>query len=150
MTATWRQVLQFEHIGVHDNFFDLGGHSLLLAKLIIKVNSVHEVKLGISDLIQNQTVEQVARLIDRQRPKSARLSTVVPLKEGQGELPVYFIYAGPSEFRIARHMGGSHPVFGIEARWPLAWRNALSDNRTSDFPSMQQMVAPYVAALSAH
>ena len=150
LTATWRQVLQFEHIGVHDNFFDLGGHSLLLAKLIIKVNSVHEVKLGISDLIQNQTVEQVARLIDRQRPKSARLSTVVPLKEGQGELPVYFIYAGPSEFRIARHMGGSHPVFGIEARWPLAWRNALSDNRTSDFPSMQQMVAPYVAALSAH
>src|SRR5262249_11258208 len=34
--------------------------------------------------------------------------------------------------------------------WPLAWRNALAANRRSQFPTMVQMVAPYVAALSAH
>ena len=150
LAATWREVLRLEQIGVHDNFFELGGHSLLLVRLVSEINRVHRVKLGVPDLIQNPTVEQVARLIDRGRPKSAQLSTVVPLREGRAGLPVYFIYAGPGEFGIARHMGESHPVFGIEVRWPLAWRNALSDSRTSDFPSMEQMVAPYVAALSAH
>lgn len=114
---------------------------------------MHRVKLGVPDLIQNPTVEQVANLIDKQRPRTTSLSTVFPLHEGRGELPVYFIYAGPSEFRIARQMGDNHAVFGIEARWPLAWREALTNNtnnKVSAFPSMQQMVAPYVAALRAH
>ena len=150
VAATWREVLQYERIGVRDNFFELGGHSLLLVKLISRINLAHGIKLGSSDLVQNPTVEQIAELIDRRLQKGTQLSGIVSLQKGQTGLPVYFIYAGPSEFRIARHMGDSHAVFGIAARWPLAWRNAVSDNRTSDFPSMEQMVAPYVASLSAH
>ena len=150
LASTWREVFLLEQIGVRDNFFDLGGHSLLLAKLISRVNLVYRVKLGVPDLIKNPTIEQVAREIDRQRPENTPLSTVIPLQEGLGEVPVYFIYAGPSEFRIARHIGKSHPVFGIEARWPMEWRSALSENRTADFPSMRQLVASYVAALREH
>jgi len=42
IAAVWREVLGLERIGIHDNFFDLGGHSLLLAK----VNAVLKEKLG--------------------------------------------------------------------------------------------------------
>ena len=63
---------------------------------------------------------------------------------------MYFIFAGPPEFRTAQQMGEGHAVFGIDVRWPLAWRSALADNRRSDYPSLEQVVALYVAALSAH
>jgi thioesterase domain-containing protein len=47
-------------------------------------------------------------------------------------------------------MGKDHPVFGIELRWPVAWRNAIAENRTADFPSMEAMAALYVEAIRAH
>jgi thioesterase domain-containing protein len=43
-----------------------------------------------------------------------------------------------------------HPVFAIEVRWPIAWRHALADNRTCDFPDMEELAAPYVSGLGAH
>jgi len=164
VAASWRKALQVERIGMQDNFFDLGGRSLAFVRMIGEVNSALGVRLGMAELIRNPTVEQFAKLIDAQRsqeslrpsaldaqpPPSNRLSTVVLLQQGPAELPMYLIYAGPGELRLAQHMGGSHRVFGIEARWPMAWRQAVTENRTSAFPSLEQMVAPYVQELRAH
>jgi thioesterase domain-containing protein len=132
--------------------------------MISAINSAFGVRLGMPELIRNPTVEQFAALIDALRPQAGqqaavvdarqttvgKLSTLVLLHEGRPELPVYLIYAGPGELRLAQHMGGTHRVFGIESRWPMAWRDAVSKNRTSAFPSLEEMVAPYVAELSAH
>src|SRR2546430_2702227 len=41
-------------------------------------------------------------------------------------------------------------VFGIDVPGPLAWRNAVAANRMSGFPTMEQMAAPYAAALGTH
>jgi amino acid adenylation domain-containing protein len=150
LAASWCKVLQLQQVGIHDDFFELGGHSLMFARMISEINSMFKVRLGMAELIRNPTVEQFARLIDTQKTLPIKLSSLVLLQEGRAELPVYFIYAGPGEFRTAQHMAGSHRVFGIEARWPMAWRNAVTDNQTAAFPSMEQMVAPYVAELSAH
>lgn len=150
LAAVWREVLQIEEIGVKEDFFDLGGHSLLLVRLISKINLAHHVNLRVSEFLQNPTIEKVARLIDRRPTGSAQPGRAIPLMERPTGLPVYFIYAGPSEFHIASHMGSDHPVFGIEVRWPLAWRNAIAEKRTADYPSMEAMAALYVEAISAH
>ena len=41
-------------------------------------------------------------------------------------------------------------MFGVEAPWPLSWRQAVAANRRSSFPTMEQLVAPYAEALTAH
>jgi thioesterase domain-containing protein/aryl carrier-like protein len=146
----WRDLLGVERVGVADNFFDLGGHSLMLVRLIAEMKRRHQVSLGVAELFRHPSVGQMARLIDQQPPKGKRQPAVVPLQEGGSAVPVYFIYAGPTEFRLAKSMGEKHAVFGIEAPWPLAWRDAVATNRKSAFPTIEQLVAPYVAALSAH
>jgi thioesterase domain-containing protein len=75
---------------------------------------------------------------------------VVQLQEGKAETPLYFLGAEPPEFRLAQLMGPGHSIFGVEVPWPLAWRNAAANNETSNLPTMEQLVAPAVAALSAH
>jgi thioesterase domain-containing protein len=164
VATSWRKALQLERVGIHDNFFDAGGRSLTFVRMISEINSAFKVRLGMAELIRNPTVEQFAALIDAQQPRPRRrpapadprqpsqseLSTVVLLQDGPAELPVYLMYAGPAELRLAQHMGETQRVFGIEARWPMAWRDAVSRNRTSGFPSLEQMVAPYVAELKAH
>ena len=151
LARIWQESLRVERVGVDDNFFDLGGHSLMIVRLISEMNQRYQVSLGVEELFRNPTVRQMARLIDRQPPKSKRQPAVVQLQKGRAELlPVYFIYAGPDEIRLAQLMGERHAVFGIEVPWPLAWRKAVAANRRSGFPTMEQLVAPYVAALSAH
>jgi amino acid adenylation domain-containing protein len=162
VAASWHKALQVERIGARDNFFELGGRSLMFVRMISEINSAFKIRLGMAELIRNPTVEQFAALIDAQQARSVQqpgdarqapqneLSTLVLLQDGPPELPMYLIYAGPGELRLAQHMGGAHRVFGIEARWPMAWRDAVLNNRTEEFPSLEEMVAPYVAELSAH
>ena len=154
VAASWRKALQMERVGIQDNFFELGGRSLTFVRMISEINGIFKIRLGMAELIRNPTVQQFARLIDDRQPQpdgaSGKLSSLVQLQEGRAALPVYFIYAGPGELRAAQHMGGSHSVYGIEARWPMAWRDAVFANKTSAFPSLEEMVAPYVAELSAH
>jgi len=150
LAQLWRELLRVERVGVDDNFFALGGNSLMIVRLISQINRRHQLSLRVAELFRNPTVGQLARLIDAQQPKSKRAPAVVQLREGQAAPPVYFIYAGPDEFRLAKLMDDRHAVFGIEVPWPLAWRDAAATNRRSEFPTLEELVAPYVAALSAH
>src|SRR5258708_24094126 len=58
------QVLGVDRGGVDDSFFDLGGHSLLVARLISRVGSVLGVELEIRAVFDHPTVESLARSVD--------------------------------------------------------------------------------------
>ncbi len=60
----WQQVLGIEKIGVKDNFFDLGGHSLIAVKLSFEITKVYKVKLGIETVFKYPTVQLQAQYID--------------------------------------------------------------------------------------
>jgi acyl carrier protein len=56
----WRDVLQTRQIGIHDNFFDLGGHSLLLFQVYGKLGKLLDKKFSITDLFRYPTVSALA------------------------------------------------------------------------------------------
>ena len=60
----WRQLLGVETVGVHDNFFDIGGHSLLSMRLISKVDKKLGVRLQHEHIVVN-TLEQLAAKCDQ-------------------------------------------------------------------------------------
>jgi SAM-dependent methyltransferase/acyl carrier protein len=60
----WSQLLRVDQIGVQDNFFDLGGHSLLGMKLITKVTEQFSVTLPVSAVFKYPTIEQMAKFIE--------------------------------------------------------------------------------------
>ncbi|MEU2002272.1 amino acid adenylation domain-containing protein, partial [Rhodococcus sp. NPDC019616] len=57
-------VLGVEHIGVDDDFFDLGGNSLVATKVIARVNAALSVDLGVRDLFEAPTVKKLAGRIE--------------------------------------------------------------------------------------
>jgi thioesterase domain-containing protein len=80
----------------------------------------------------------------RQRP------TVVQLRQGTSETPVYFIGAGLYELNTAQMMPPQHSIFAAEIAWPAAWHDAAARNDTDATPVLEDMVVPYVTALRAH
>lgn len=66
IAGIWKEVLGLQAVGRHDNFFDLGGHSLLLGKVLTQVRSVSNRPLAMVDLFQYPTVETLAAYVARE------------------------------------------------------------------------------------
>ncbi|MBD2360533.1 amino acid adenylation domain-containing protein [Anabaena minutissima FACHB-250] len=60
IAQVWRQVLHLEKVGIHDNFFDLGGHSLLVVQVKNKLREILQQDLSVVDIFQNPTIKSLA------------------------------------------------------------------------------------------
>ncbi|MFO1432620.1 MAG: amino acid adenylation domain-containing protein [Candidatus Competibacteraceae bacterium] len=67
IVAVWQTVLQQEKVGIHDNFFDLGGNSLLAIQVHSQLQKILEQDITITDLFQYPTVDALAGYIGRQK-----------------------------------------------------------------------------------
>ncbi len=63
VAAAWCEVLGVRHVGRHDNFFDLGGHSLLLAQVQEKLRVTLEREIFLLDLFRHPTVDALAQFL---------------------------------------------------------------------------------------
>ena len=70
----WREVLQVEQVGVHDNFFDLGGHSLLLVRLHDRIQEGLGVQFPLIELFRHPTIARLADLAAGADPTAPALA----------------------------------------------------------------------------
>ncbi len=60
----WQEILKTDEISIYDNFFDLGGHSLLVTKLVVRLEKHFDISLPIRSVFAYPTIAQLAREID--------------------------------------------------------------------------------------
>ncbi|MBI5722126.1 MAG: amino acid adenylation domain-containing protein [Burkholderiales bacterium] len=65
VAAAWADLLGVARVGLHDNFFDLGGHSLLLVKLQVRLQRDFASDLALVELFQHTTVHAQAQRLQR-------------------------------------------------------------------------------------
>ncbi|HEY8893712.1 MAG TPA: amino acid adenylation domain-containing protein, partial [Niastella sp.] len=77
LCAIWEEVLQVKQVGIQDDFFKLGGHSLIVVKLLTCIENTFQVRLDISGIFKDPTIEGQAEQIlfflarkDQQQNKS--------------------------------------------------------------------------------
>ena len=63
----WEEVLDLEKVGVHDNFFDLGGHSLLLVRMRNKLQRYFKKEVPIVDMFERPTIGDLAEFLSDKR-----------------------------------------------------------------------------------
>ncbi|NEQ78401.1 MAG: amino acid adenylation domain-containing protein, partial [Okeania sp. SIO2C9] len=103
LAEIWAEVLGIEQIGIHDNFFDLGGHSMNATQVVSRVQQRLPVEFSISKLFQNPTIAQLAEVLVEQElePKE---SQVIPRVSREQEIPLSY----PQEFIL-----GWRPLNGM-------------------------------------
>jgi amino acid adenylation domain-containing protein len=64
VAEVWKEVLRLDHIDAQDNFFDLGGHSLLLAQIHVKLQNAFEIEIPMVKLFEHSTVASLAAYLE--------------------------------------------------------------------------------------
>jgi amino acid adenylation domain-containing protein len=66
IAAVWRDVLRLEELGIDDNFFDLGGHSLLVVQVQARLRETLRRDMSIVEMFQYPTIRSIAAHLERQ------------------------------------------------------------------------------------
>ena len=64
IAQTWEKFLKIAAIGISDDFFELGAHSLMVVQVIHELNSSFGFRIGIPESFENPTVEKLAAIIE--------------------------------------------------------------------------------------
>jgi amino acid adenylation domain-containing protein len=150
LARMWEALLDCGPVGVHDDFFLSGGHSLMTVALICEIEKTLGVSLSIRDLYHNPTLERMAAVVERRREKHQPAPAVVQLQAGSEGPAIFLFNASSWELRLARLLGPERPIFGIEAPIPIQWMKAAARGNTAEMPTMAKLVAPFVSQLRAH
>ncbi len=89
LAAIWSEVLKVERIGVHDNFFDLGGHSMTAIRVVLRVRDLYKKPLSIERLFQAPTIAALGQVLQVDEPSAA--SSIQPRAERAAAAPLSFL-----------------------------------------------------------
>ncbi|HEY9857485.1 MAG TPA: non-ribosomal peptide synthetase, partial [Stenomitos sp.] len=126
LAAIWGEVLDIEQVGIEDNFFDIGGHSLLLVAILSRLREKLGVDLSVRQILENPEISLLSPVVEQAMvTQGARATTglgvqrrcVVPLSDGVGSPLFCFHPAGGDAMGyavLARKLSG-RPIIGLQA-----------------------------------
>jgi amino acid adenylation domain-containing protein len=93
LAGIWGEVLRLDRVGIHDSFFDLGGHSLIAARVISRVREICQVEVRVRKLFEAPTVAELAIEVEKAIRAAAGLEApplVRSPRRGRDELPLSY------------------------------------------------------------
>jgi len=153
LVEMWEVLLPVEQVGVTDNFFDIGGHSLIGVRLMARVSQEFSVSLQIVELLNAPTIEQLCETINRSGGNT-EWTPLVTLRKventsqelTQKERPIFFIHPVGGDVLcytdLVASLPSNIPAYGLQARGFIQGAEV--------FASFEDMVSCYVDAIKQH
>jgi acyl transferase domain-containing protein/thioesterase domain-containing protein len=140
LVKLWQELLGIERVGIHDDFFDLGGHSLMAVRMFAKIKKAYKADLGLAPLLAAPTIAQLAQLMGGEKVMP-EFTSVVPIQT-QGSRPPLFCIHGVGgnivEYsHLAKHLSREQPFYGIQA-------SSLNRKGPQEQQSIEEMAASYI------
>jgi len=141
LAKIWKLQLGLGKVGIHDSFFALGGHSLLVLRLIAQVKEVFGKSISISSVYAHQTIAGIATLLDSVPDMTP--PDILTLQKQSADSPVIF-FVHPGAGTVFPYLGllpflPRYTIFGIN--------NPRLSTPEDQFHSLEEMAAAYVSAV---
>jgi aspartate racemase len=137
----WKETMGLSKIGRQENFFDLGGHSLLIARLCDRIEYHLNQSLPPAAIFQAPTVEQLANLLrHEQKPTISSSMMIIQAGNPATTSPLFCIHVlgknGQFFHPLVRYLDPAQPVYGLSAQ--------MTDRKNAPPNQIQDLAAFYV------
>jgi len=113
LAAIWKDLLKVERIGIHDDFFDLGGDSLLAVMATLQIQEVFGVTPSMQAFFPSATIADLAETLTDCDEHPDRWAYSVPVQSKGEELPFFWIGAAARTSPLSGLLGSNQPFIGI-------------------------------------
>jgi amino acid adenylation domain-containing protein len=143
LVRIWEEVLGIRGIGVRNDFFDLGGHSLLGVRLLSRIEKVFDKRLPLSAIFEARNIEQLSAVLRKEGWLSSWYS-LVPIQPCGSRPPLFGIH--DLHYKdLAACLGIEQPIYGL--RYGLA---AHTRDGVAILPSrIEDLAAHYIQEMRA-
>lgn len=139
LTKIWENVLGVQPIGLNDNFFDVGGHSLLAVRLFAQIEKIFGKNIALTILFQAPTIRQLANVL-RDEGYTSSWSSLVPIQPHGSKRPFFYIhtiYGGLIySLNLLSKLDADQPVYGLQAQG--------LDGKKSPHTCIEDMASHYI------
>lgn len=142
LVQIWEEVLQVQPVSIFDNFFHIGGHSLLAVRLMSHIAERFGQHLDLAMLFQHPTLLDLAVVL-RQRSSNKEETPLVALRAQGSSIPFFCVHpSGGTSFcyvHLAYHLGSDQPFYGLQA--------PHIDSTERPLRTVEEMAAYYISAI---
>lgn len=132
LVKIWENLFGIHSVGINDNFFDLGGKSLLAARMFKILNSEMQIQLPPTTLLEHPTIASISELImEGSEDNHSTFKNIVPIR-AKGEKPALFcVHAGGGHVffynLLAKYLDKDRPIYALQPSGILGNEN-MHDN----------------------
>jgi len=145
LVKIWENVLGLGQIGIKHDFFQLGGYSLLAAKLVTKIEEEFGVRFELDTLTEAPTIEEQAELLKVGVQPNLK-SCLVPIQADGNKPPLYCVHGAGGHIlpflKLASYLGSEQPVIGIQSK-------DLEERKGKEY-TLEVMASDYVQEIIAY
>ena len=149
LASWWQDLLGVEKVGPDDDFFALGGHSLVGVRLFVKIKKTYRVNLELAVLFEARTVRQLADVIAKSmQPSGAEQkvwASLRPIQPNGSRIPLFCVHAVGGDVlfyeQLAKALGSDQPFYAFQS--PLI---AQRDKRET---TLEEMASTYIEEMRA-
>jgi amino acid adenylation domain-containing protein len=145
LVAMWCELLACDRVSIHDDFFAMGGHSLLAVRLFARIEKEFGCRLPMAVLFQQGTIAHLARLVEEERQPEP-IARAMPLQTSASGRPLFMMptIVGEAIFAptLIQKVGARFPVVGIQP--------AFVPKHLEHFREFRDTAAHFVAAMRAY
>jgi amino acid adenylation domain-containing protein len=144
MVQVWEDILAIRPVGVNDNFFHLGVHSLLAVRMVAQLEKRLHCRIPLAALFEEATINHLAKL-QRRQMVALRESSLIPIRTSGSRSPIFFVHpVGGRVFcytALAAYLDLDRPFYGFQS--------PVSEDGEPMFTTIESMAAHYVEELRA-
>jgi amino acid adenylation domain-containing protein len=144
LVELWQDLLSIKRVGIRDDFFRLGGNSLLAVRLFVQIEKRLGKNLPLTTLFEAPNIEQLAGIL-RRTESPAPWPSLVALQPNGSKAPFFFVHAIDGDVMpfndLAQNLGQDQPFYGLRAQG--------LDGRNSPYNRIEDMAAHYIREMRA-
>ena len=117
----WQDLLHVDRVGIHDDFFEVGGRSLLAVRLFARIEGLTGKRLPVVTIFQAPTIAQLAERLEGTASGQGLSALIVPIHPQGARPPLFLVHGAGGDAiwgyaNLARHLPNEQPVYGIQPR----------------------------------